>query len=154
MKIPSSNAMMGWLVGATVAVVLVSVILLLIGFGKRVQVTIGHQTVLADVADSSPARYNGLSGTTGLKDGQAMLFVFDYPSTWPIWMKDMNYPIDVIWLDKDKTVVDVASDLSPSSYPNSFASKQPALYVLEVNSGFIKRHDIKVGSAANFKLSH
>lgn len=154
MKIISQDALMGWLVGCTIAVVLVSVFLLVRGVDKQTKVAIGDSTLSAKIADTAPARSNGLSGTPSLKESQAMLFVFDYPSSWPIWMQGMRYPIDVIWLDKNKTVVDIEAELSPSSFPNSFEPNQAALYVLEVSSGFAQKHGVHVGAEAKFELPH
>src|SRR6266542_6597913 len=71
----------------------------------HVTVHLGDGVFLAQVAKTQPTREKGLSGTTSLRSEEAMLFVYDSDGKWPIWMKDMNYPIDIIWLDKDKKVV-------------------------------------------------
>ena len=74
-------------------------------------------------------------------------------------MKDMNFPIDMIWLapsvggDDDAKVVYIAKDATPASYPSTFgpgANDQDALYVIEVPSGFADANNLKVGDSVLF----
>ncbi|OGC83275.1 hypothetical protein A3D68_00990 [Candidatus Adlerbacteria bacterium RIFCSPHIGHO2_02_FULL_52_17] len=74
------------------------------------------------------------------------MFVFDTEGEWGIWMKDMNFPIDIIWVGQDGTVVTVAKDVSPDTYPQAFYPSVPARFVLEVPAGFVAAHDIDEGS--------
>ena len=57
----------------------------------------------------------------------------------------MDFPIDIIWIDENKKIIDLTEDARPDSYPQTFVSKNPALYVLEVNAGTIKKYEIKIG---------
>jgi uncharacterized membrane protein (UPF0127 family) len=94
-------------------------------------------------------REKGLSGTASLAKNKAMLFVFPNDDKWRIWMKDMNYPIDIVWLDSDKNVIYVVKDAQPSSYPNTiFKSDKNARYVIELASGTIERTGISLGDPA------
>lgn len=91
----------------------------------------------------------GLSGTKSLPDGHAMLFVFPNDDKWAIWMKDMNYPIDIVWLDKDKKIVHLVKDAQPSSYPDTrFVPQTDSRYVIELPSGTIERTGITLGDKA------
>ncbi|HWZ65342.1 MAG TPA: DUF192 domain-containing protein [Patescibacteria group bacterium] len=148
------NTAVGWVFGIVLGLIFVSIstMLIVVSSIHKTQITIGGATLLARVAKTDQELSHGLSGTSDLKDSQGMLFVFGYADKWTIWMKDMKYPIDVIWLDKDKKVIDVAVNLTPDSYPQSFKPNQNALYVLEVPSGFITRHNIVSGTKASFKL--
>lgn len=76
---------------------------------------------------------------------QGMIFVFDPPSVQCFWMKDMEFPLDIIWLNRAKTVIKVAANVSPSSYPEKYCSDEEAKYVIELNAGEAKRADIVVG---------
>ena len=109
-------------------------------------VTIGSVVVFVEVASTDIARKQGLSGRNVLEDGRGMLFVFDTEGEWGIWMKDMNFPIDIIWVGQDGTVVTVAKDVSPDTYPQAFYPSVPARFVLEVPAGFVAAHDIDEGS--------
>lgn len=60
-------------------------------------------------------------------------------------MKDMKFPVDVIWLDKNYRVVDIVKDARPDSFPKVFEPSASAKYILEVNSGFAKRNGIEAG---------
>lgn len=62
-------------------------------------------------------------------------------------MKDMKFPIDVIWLDGDYYVIDIAQSVEPNSFPEVFEPSEPALYILEVNAGFAKRYGVEVGDS-------
>jgi len=64
-----------------------------------------------------------------------MLFVFENPGIHGIWMKDMKFPIDIIWLDKDMSVISKELNVSPDTYPQVFYPSREAYYVLEVKAG-------------------
>lgn len=118
-------------------------------------VRLGDGVFLAQVAKTDEERAKGLSGTSGLRENQAMLFVYDTDNKWPIWMKEMNYPLDIIWLDKDKKVVYIVKNAPPESYPyESFVPKQEARYIVELPAGTVGKKSINVGSAASFDEHH
>ena len=73
------------------------------------------------------------------------MFVFDQLDFHGIWMKDMKFPIDIIWLDDTQQVVTIKTYISPDSYPEVFRPTQESLYVLEVPAGFVKTAEIKIG---------
>lgn len=112
---------------------------------------LGDGVFQARVADTSSEREKGLSGTTYLGQDQALLFVYDRDDKWSIWMKDMNYAIDIVWLDKDKKVVYIVKNAKPESYPNeSFAPNEPARYIVEFAAGTVDKKTIKIGDVAAF----
>jgi uncharacterized membrane protein (UPF0127 family) len=91
----------------------------------------------------------GLSGTDNLPAGQAMLFAFPRDDKWAMWMKDMKYPIDMVWLSSDKLVVYTVKNAQPSSYPTTqFSPPVNARYVIELPSGTIEQTGIKIGDPA------
>ena len=108
-------------------------------------VKVGTARVLIDIADTPTLRARGLSGRKLLLDDQGMYFIFDHPGMYPFWMKEMNFPIDIIWIGEHMSVVDITKSASPSSFPQTFVSSAPALYVLEVQAGFAERHGVKIG---------
>lgn len=104
-----------------------------------------HMTVLRSDAELQ----KGLSGTKSLPDGEAMVFAFGRDNKWGIWMKDMNYPIDIVWLNADREVVYTVSDAQPSSYPKTiFTPDTESRYVIELPSGTIERTGITKGDPA------
>lgn len=121
----------------------------------HVTVHIGDAVFTARVATTPAAREKGLSGTEPLRQDEAMLFVFDSDSKWAIWMKDMKYALDIVWLDKDKKVVYIVKNAPPESYPyEQFAPKQDARYVLELAAGTVGRKSISNSQQAMFDENH
>lgn len=117
-------------------------------------IKVGNGTFAVKVADTDPERVQGLSKTPSLAPNEGMLFIFDQPNYWPIWMKDMNYPIDIVWLDANKKVVTVNHGISPSTYPDVFMSVEPAMYALEIPAGEADNNGISYGQTADFNLGN
>ena len=113
-------------------------------------VRIGDTVFAAKVAKTQAEREKGLSDTKGLRENQALLFVYERDGMWPIWMKDMKYPIDIVWLDKDKKVVYIVKNAPPESYPETFTPKQEARYILEMSAGTVEKKSIVIGTIAGF----
>lgn len=114
------------------------------------KVEINNRNINVLVADSSEERAQGLSGRKRLAENQGMLFVFTDPGPYCLWMKDMNFAIDIIWLDKDKKVIDIKENAQPESYPESFCPKGDAQYILEVPAGSTQKWNIEPGQVARF----
>lgn len=111
-------------------------------------VIIGSKTITVDVVNTEIDRERGLSGKQTLAEGTGMLFVFEKPSKWGIWMKNMNFPIDVVWFDNKGVVVSVKEHMTPQSYPEVFTPQFPAWYVLEIPDGAFAKTGVKVGEKA------
>ncbi len=111
---------------------------------KRV-VQLGQHTFQVTVLKEKGELVRGLSGTASLPSYQAMLFDFSAISKWGIWMKDMNYPIDIIWLDNNKKIAHLVENAQPSSYPEIFRPDTGTRYVIEVASGTIEKTGINKG---------
>ena len=123
---------------------------LLFGFLPDKRLTINNQKIDVIVADSSDERAKGLSGRDRLNDREGMLFIFSDESQYCIWMKDMKFTIDIIWLNESKEVIDIKKKATPESYPESFCPSESAKYVLEISSDKAKQWDIKAGDRALF----
>ncbi len=103
------------------------------------------KVVIIQVAESIDEQKKGLSGRTTLGVNEGMLFIFNTKLIPNFWMKDMLMSIDIIWISDNK-IVDLSSELVPESYPdNSYSPQYPVNSVLEVNAGFIKKNNLKVG---------
>lgn len=107
--------------------------------------TIGSVTVQASIAQSWVDRIKGLSDTPYLPDDIVKLFLFESSALHGIWMKDMNYAIDIIWVDEALSIVHIEKAVSPDTYPTSFIPDVPARYVIEAAAGFATTHAIKKG---------
>lgn len=110
-------------------------------------VRINDISIRVDVAETPAARTQGLSGRTDLKEGEGMLFVFEQEGSWGIWMKDMHFALDIIWAASDGTILTIARNVGPETYPEAFFPIEPrAKYVLEVPAGFAEAKGIAEGA--------
>lgn len=150
MRRPRSKAKVVFL-GLLLAVVVVVAVVFIAEYMKpRTDVRIGDGVYRARIVRSGAELAKGLSGTTELGAGQAMLFVFPEQKIWSIWMKDMQYPIDVVWFNNKKIVVHIVKNMSPESYPESFTPDKPARYVLELPAGSVESRRIQIDQKAVF----
>lgn len=90
-------------------------------------------------------RIQGLSDRLSMPQNRGMLFVFDESGQQCMWMKDMHFGLDMLWLNENKEIVKIAENATPDTYPNSFCSEIPAKYVLELNSGLAQKSGLKLG---------
>lgn len=118
----------------------------------KTTIVLGDGTFTAKVLEDEDMRQRGLSGVKSLGLTDAMLFVFPRDDTWGIWMKDMHFSIDIIWLDKERTVIHMIENASPESYPESFKPTKNARYVVEVNAGVAKEKSVHIGSKVRFDI--
>ena len=113
-----------------------------------------NKTMLrVEVADDEESRRKGLGGRLGMDENYAMLFVFDNSDRHQMWMKDMNFSVDIIWINERKRVVHVRHNVKPDTEPyEKYSPTVPARYVLEVKAGVAKRAGVTVGSPLKFDL--
>lgn len=135
-----------------VALVLVGLIVLFMvnNFQPTVRISVGSGVIDARTATTEAARIQGLSGVKKLGPNEGLLMVFVSDDKWPIWMKDMEFPIDIIWLDANKRVVTVTRDVSPDDQEKIYKPTVKARYVLELPAGSAANMAIKVGAQAAF----
>lgn len=112
---------------------------------------IGDGVFTTQLAKTFEQRRQGLSGTSELRPNQGLILVYETDGQWPIWMKDMHYPLDIIWLDKDKKVVYIVTNAPPDSYPDkTFVPNKDARYVVELPAGTVEKKAIKINGQATF----
>jgi uncharacterized membrane protein (UPF0127 family) len=118
-------------------------------------VTLGDDIkVKVDIANTDRTRERGLSGREGLREGEGMLFLFPEASRYGFWMKEMRFPIDIVWIRKGE-VVDFTTDVPP---PSPGQTELPSYFpisavdaVLEVQAGFAQRNGLRAGMAVDFQ---
>lgn len=115
-------------------------------------ITVKDKIVNVEIANTEQARQQGLSNRVELLDGQGMLFDFtDAQNSWPsFWMKDMNFDIDIIWINNNQ-IIGINSNV-PAPKPNTpnnqllmYSPTSAITHVLEVPSGWTKKNNITVG---------
>ncbi|MDD5165618.1 MAG: DUF192 domain-containing protein [Candidatus Pacebacteria bacterium] len=107
-------------------------------------------SVKAFIAKDDATREAGLSGQKMLPKGVGMIFAFDTAGKYGFWMKDMDFSLDMIWIDANKRVVGVTKNVLPSSYPFVFMPPKDILYVLEMNAGSVTEFGLTTGTQLKF----
>lgn len=119
-------------------------------------VTVNNFILTADLATTLVQQTKGLSIKDHLNENEGMLFVFKDSVLYPFWMKDMKFPIDIIWLDNRGTVIHIEHNLEPcipgQICPSYGPTSNNAVYVLEVVAGFSQKHNVNVGTHVGLHL--
>lgn len=106
--------------------------------GDIVVLRSGRGTVSVETVVSATARQRGLSGRASMKQGTGMFFVFPQEGVHEMWMKEMLFPLDVVWLDSYMRVVNINWDCRPCRKGgpcSTYSSGAPARYAIELNAG-------------------
>jgi len=115
------------------------------------KITIDNVMLNVEIADDSEKIQRGLMYRDMLPENQGMLFIFDEERKYQFWMMNMKINLDMIWLDSNGKVVYIVEDAAPcidSAHTSqcTYNPDEPAKYVLELNSGFVKKHGINENS--------
>ena len=114
----------------------------------QADIAINDYRLEADIAGTSAQQQTGLAIKSVLKENQGMLFPFANEGVQAFWMKDMKFPIDILWIDKNNTIVYVQPNLPPCVNGQTCPIYQPSvkvIYVLEVVAGFAQKHHVIAG---------
>jgi len=111
---------------------------------------IGETKLTTYIADEPHEREVGLGGRATLSPDAAMLFIFPESDRYGIWMKDMQFPIDIVWLDDEKEVVAIQKNVASDTYPEIFYPSEASRYVVELASGSVQRLEMTIGSELSF----
>jgi len=109
------------------------------------KIIIGNRVIRAENAESAMEKQKGLSGRNFMRKNNGMLFTFSQSDYYPFWMKDMKFPIDIIWIDENLQIINIEKNITPDTFPKKFIPQLPAKYVLEVNGGWSDKNEIKEG---------
>lgn len=119
-------------------------------------ITIRHQRVEVDVVETVAAKRLGLGKRDSLAWNRGMLFVYDAPGFPGIWMKDMQFDIDILWL-RDRRLVDMVwrAPHAPPGDPGDrlpvYQPRELADMVLEVPAGYAQAHGWQIGDLAEIE---
>lgn len=106
-------------------------------------------SISIEIADTPEARVKGLMERWFLPDLHGMLFIFDYPEVQRFWMHNTPLSLDMIFVDQNQRILNIAESTVPMS-DQTYASRGPAQYVVEVKAGFSKRHGIEEGMSVRW----
>ena len=103
-----------------------------------------------EVASTELAQVNGLSNRKILSSHTGMLFAFAESAAHPFWMKDMLFPIDIVFFDSAWKIILIEPNLQPSTFPKTFGGDVLSQYVLEINAGEADIYGLRTGDQAIF----
>lgn len=118
-------------------------------------VTVGGVNLITSLSTTPDTQSKGLAIRDSLNENEGMLFIFETPQKYSFWMKDMKFPIDIIWINQDGKIVHIEKNLPPCVFLlpcPSYAPNDDSLYVLEVVSNFTNKFDINVGDSVDSKV--
>ncbi len=118
---------------------------------RTAYIDIGDNRMAVEVVTKQVDMAQGLSGRKSMPRNQGMLFVFNQPGNYYFWMKGMNFPLDILWIDQNFQVVDITKEISINDFPVNFSSRVPAQYVLEVNAGWTQEHGVGLGTTVDIR---
>lgn len=116
----------------------------------QVALKIKDKVIKVEIADSKQERSKGLAGREGLEKDSGMLFIFEKKDKYQFWMKDVKFPLDLIWIDGDN-IVEITENVPPA--PSNVVAENLPKYisnfaidkVLEVPGGVSRENNISVG---------
>ena len=123
-------------------------------YSHAIVTTSTGEQIPVEVADTLKKRSLGLGERTSLKKGWGMLFVFEKRKPHRFWMKDMQFPLDIIWLDNHRIVhiIHNAKPTNSTDEPEVMISPVPVNFVLEIAAGRAAKLRLKTGQRMKFKF--
>ena len=123
-------------------------------YSHAIVTTSTGEEIPVEIADTPKKRSLGLGKRTSLKKGWGMLFVFEKRKPHRFWMKDMQFPLDIIWLDNHR-IVHIIHNAKPANSrddPEVMTSPVPVNFVLEISAGRATKLRLKIGQWMKFKF--
>lgn len=124
-------------------------------FAKTASMTVNDEKITLEVADTPEKRQKGLSGRKSLPENRGMLFVFDNADFHSFWMKEMQIPLDMIFLSGTR-VVTVHENVPPPTEGDEnlllYSPDEPTDKVIELNAGQAAKLQIQKGTELDLKL--
>jgi uncharacterized protein len=113
-------------------------------------VRLGDEVLHVLIADTPQETFKGLSDRKDLGKYNGMLFVFDQPKRAGIVMRDMHFPLDIIWIGSDLKIVDIAQNVQLETGDTEeeltvYYPRTEVPLVLEVPAGFVQGAGLKIG---------
>ena len=117
---------------------------------KTNQIDINGTVYNIEIASTDTEKAQGLSDLTSLDKSSGMLFLFNPPMVPSFWMRQMNFPLDIVWI-RNSNIVDLSNNLPVPKKDTdvkdlpTYMPKGEVDSVLEINAGEISAHNFKIG---------
>lgn len=110
------------------------------------------QSFNIELADDAYERQTGLMYRKSMEQSQGMLFLFENQQPRGFYMKNTEFPLDILYINSDKEIVKIYTMTTPFD-PASLPSQVPIQYVLEVNGGVTSTYGIQEGDRVEWELN-
>ncbi|MFS4456094.1 DUF192 domain-containing protein [Maribacter sp. 2304DJ31-5] len=128
-----------------------------IGFTKEGSLTIKKAetdsiviTLDIEIAQTDYETETGLMYRKGMETDQGMLFIFPDVAMHSFYMKNTEFPLDIIFIDDQQKIASFQENAEPFN-EEGLSSKVPVKYVLEVNSGLVQKWSLAIGDTVEYK---
>lgn len=121
-------------------VIVIGIFVLQKSYSENIVYLPDGKPIYVEVAKTPEEREKGLMFRESLGENEGMFFVFESDGYHSIWMKNMLFPIDVVWLDSDFKVIHIERNILPCREEPCpiYTPPSPARYILEVNANVTK----------------
>ena len=123
-------------------------------FGTQMVTFPNGQKVRAEVLFKPQDMMRGMMFRDSLPRDRGMLFVHSKAGNYPYWMFQVKIPLDIIWMDINRRIVEISENTPPcqtkASECPSYGGKNLARFVLELGGGEARRHGLRAGDTVTF----
>ena len=123
-------------------------------YAHAIVTTSTGKEISVEVADTVEKRSLGLGKRSGLENGWGMLFVFEKRKQHGFWMKDMQFPLDIIWLDNHR-IVHILRNVQPAKsgvIPPVMTPPIAVNFVLEIDAGRADELKLQIGQRLKYQF--
>ena len=123
-------------------------------YAHAIVTTSTGKKISVEVADTVEKRSLGLGKRSGLENGWGMLFVFEKRKQHGFWMKDMEFPLDIIWLDNHR-IAYILRNVQPAKsgvIPPVMTPPEAGNFVLEIDAGRADELKLQVGQHLKYQF--
>lgn len=110
---------------------------------------VGGHTLSLEIAKSDAARERGLGGRKSMPGNKGMVFIFDSAARQCFWMKGMEFPLDMVFMNAHRQITAIHPNISPKTYPKNYCADNTK-YVIELNAGEAARLHLHQGQTLSF----
>lgn len=113
---------------------------------NTIMLKINNQVFILEKAITPEEKAKGLMFIRELDNNTGMIFIWEYERARTFWMKNMLIPLDIIFLNKDKKIIDIKENFNPcESEPCPSYISKPAMYAIEINAGLSEKLNLTLG---------
>lgn len=119
--------------------------------GKEIKATISGKPVTLKVASTNDSKLKGFMNSEGPGDNDGIIFIYEDEDYLRFWMKDVGYPLDILFFDTEMNLVDnLTMEQDDSETPEIHTSARPARFAVELKAGWAKANNIDSKSKLKF----